>query len=237
VGSRLGTHIYWTVALSAAITLLAVSPLLLPGGTRTNALPPPLAGLEKVGEVVASALAPPASAETGDEQAPGTTTPPPPAAAATTPGMTIPATPATPEFGVLSGLAGGSTSPTAETDSRSTKRAQPRSRLAGDRRPQARPERETTKAEARAQAKQSRAEAKAARKDVHSAAKVERNEARQATKAASKPARSKPARSKPARSAPAAGKKPKAHGPRVGSPAAHGKKHGHSQGKGGKKRS
>jgi hypothetical protein len=59
VGSRLGTHMFWTLALSAAITLLALSPAILPEGTRIEHLPAPLSGIEKVGRIVASEVAAP----------------------------------------------------------------------------------------------------------------------------------------------------------------------------------
>jgi hypothetical protein len=58
VGSRLGKHAVWTVALSAVITLLALAPAILPGDRPLASLPPPLSGVAKVGDVVASALAP-----------------------------------------------------------------------------------------------------------------------------------------------------------------------------------
>ena len=59
MGSRLGTHMFWTLALSAAITLLALSPAILPEGTRIEHLPAPLSGIEKVGRIVASEVAAP----------------------------------------------------------------------------------------------------------------------------------------------------------------------------------
>jgi hypothetical protein len=60
VGSRFGTHAIWTLSLSAAISLLALSPIVLPGGAPLDRLPGPLAGVERVGRVVVGALAPPA---------------------------------------------------------------------------------------------------------------------------------------------------------------------------------
>jgi hypothetical protein len=60
VGSRFGTHAIWTLSLSAAISLLALSPIVLPGGAPLDRLPGPLAGVERVGRVVVAALAPPA---------------------------------------------------------------------------------------------------------------------------------------------------------------------------------
>ena len=59
MGSRLGTHTFWTLALSAAITLLALSPVILPEGSRLQQLPAPLAGIEKVGRIVTSEVAAP----------------------------------------------------------------------------------------------------------------------------------------------------------------------------------
>ncbi|MGH3048048.1 MAG: hypothetical protein ACRDNC_13775, partial [Gaiellaceae bacterium] len=59
MGSRFGAHTFWTLALSAAITLLALSPLILPEGTRLEPLPAPLSGIEKVGRIVTSEVAAP----------------------------------------------------------------------------------------------------------------------------------------------------------------------------------
>jgi hypothetical protein len=50
---------FWTLALSAAFTLLALSPLVLPGGAPLEHLPPPLAGMEKIGRIVTSEIAAP----------------------------------------------------------------------------------------------------------------------------------------------------------------------------------
>jgi hypothetical protein len=58
VGSRLGTHAIWTLTLSVAIILLALSPVVLQTGTSLEPLPGPLAGVERIGRVVASALRP-----------------------------------------------------------------------------------------------------------------------------------------------------------------------------------
>src|SRR4029453_5641104 len=56
VGSRLGTHALWTVALSAVITLLALAPMILPGDRPLDSLPAPLRGTAQAGEIVADAL-------------------------------------------------------------------------------------------------------------------------------------------------------------------------------------
>ena len=58
VGSRLGTHALWTIALSVVITLLALAPLVLPGNRPLDSLPAPLRGTAQAGEIVAEALAP-----------------------------------------------------------------------------------------------------------------------------------------------------------------------------------
>ena len=59
VGSRLGTHALWTVALSAVITLLALAPMILPGDRPLDSFRHPLRGTGEIGEVVANPLAPP----------------------------------------------------------------------------------------------------------------------------------------------------------------------------------
>ena len=53
VGSRLGTHALWTIALSVVITLLALAPLVLPGDRPLDSLPAPLRGTAQAGEIVA----------------------------------------------------------------------------------------------------------------------------------------------------------------------------------------
>jgi outer membrane biosynthesis protein TonB len=75
VGSRLGTHAIWTLTLSAAISLLALSPIVLPSGTPLEPLPGPLAGVERIGRVVASALLP--HPETSEQPQAQATTPAP----------------------------------------------------------------------------------------------------------------------------------------------------------------
>jgi hypothetical protein len=66
VGSRLGTHTFWTVALSATICLLALSPVVLRYETPLERLPGPLAGVVQVGRVVASSLSSPERDEPAD---------------------------------------------------------------------------------------------------------------------------------------------------------------------------
>lgn len=59
MGSRIGTHTLWTVALSVAITLLALSPTVFPHGTSLLPLPGPIAGAVQIGRVVASSVGAP----------------------------------------------------------------------------------------------------------------------------------------------------------------------------------
>jgi hypothetical protein len=66
VGSRLGTHSFWTVALSATICLLALSPVVLRYETPIERLPGPLAGVVQVGRVVTSSLSSPERDEPAD---------------------------------------------------------------------------------------------------------------------------------------------------------------------------
>jgi hypothetical protein len=66
VGSRLGTHTFWTVALSATICLLALSPVVLRYETPIERLPGPLAGVVQVGRVVTSSLSSPERDEPAD---------------------------------------------------------------------------------------------------------------------------------------------------------------------------
>ena len=68
MGSRLGTHALWTIALSVVITLLALAPMVLPGDRPLDALPAPLRGSAQAGEVIADALAP--SSEDTNEATP-----------------------------------------------------------------------------------------------------------------------------------------------------------------------
>ena len=66
MGSRLGTHTFWTVALSATICLLALSPVVLRYETPIERLPGPLAGVVQVGRVVTSSLSSPERDEPAD---------------------------------------------------------------------------------------------------------------------------------------------------------------------------
>jgi hypothetical protein len=58
VGSRLGTHALWTVALGVLIALIALTPVVLPGDRPLDSLPLPLRGTAQAGEVVAEAPEP-----------------------------------------------------------------------------------------------------------------------------------------------------------------------------------
>jgi hypothetical protein len=156
VGSRLGTHAIWTLTLSAAISLLALSPIVLPSGTPLEPLPGPLAGVERIGRVVASALLP--HRENG-EQPQGQATTPAPAGAVE---ASAPQTASEGGSGVLAERTGGE-----RARPRQPGRDQPT-------RPEQRPpsvaprpggERTLDKAEAKAERHAEKAESKAERKD------------------------------------------------------------------------
>jgi hypothetical protein len=105
VGSRLGTHTFWTLALSAAITLLALSPVVLPEMTPFDRLPPPLAGVERVGRIVTSEVVGPVIRSVAGEEEPEAGT-----EALTTAGDSVePVPPATPADGVLAARSEGFT--------------------------------------------------------------------------------------------------------------------------------
>jgi hypothetical protein len=164
VGSRLGTHAIWTLTLSAAISLLALSPIVLPSGSPLERLPGPLAGIERVGKVVVGALARP----TNERE---------PAAPAVEPERLSPPLQEA-GTGVLAELAGG------------TRAQQPRERPARPHRPDgpsSPPRHETprllTRAELKAErragkvaAKAERTEVKSEQKEQNAEEKAERND-------------------------------------------------------------
>jgi hypothetical protein len=170
VGSRLGTHIYWTLASSAAIILLALSPLVLPGAQRAEHLPPPLVGVEKIGEVIASALAPQREKPAPAERRPAG-------------GSAVAPAPVSPEsgsvVGVLAGRAGDTASGPAVEEPGS------RGNDPTPRRPRsnAGPERPKPGRSAKAERKQARAQAKAERKQARAQARAEQKRERKDAKA------------------------------------------------------
>jgi hypothetical protein len=150
VGSRLGTHAIWTLTLSVAITLLALSPIVLPSGTQLGRLPSPLAGVEQIGRVVVSALKPPA--EKRESAKPPQAAPPVSAASA-------------PETASESGFAGlpepapnDRAEPQPERPDRPARPKKPAPAVS----PRDRP---PTKSEAKAEHRAERAQAKAERKE------------------------------------------------------------------------
>lgn len=168
MGSRLGTHAIWTLTLSAAISLLALSPIVLPSGTPLQRLPGPLAGIERVGRVVAAALAPPAQKH--EPATSETTAPAPPQAS--------PASTAETSAGVLAERTSGTPAKprahrggTGETPPPGASRARPATPRA------------LTKAEAKALRWAEKAEARAVRQEEKAAAKEERREDKAEAKA------------------------------------------------------
>jgi hypothetical protein len=146
-----------------AITLLALSPIVLPSGTPLGRLPSPLVGAEQIGRVVASALRPPA--EKRESATPPRTTAPPVSE------VSAPETASESGTGLLPAPAARERGePRRERSERPSRPKEPA--------PAVSPRSQPTKSEVKAERRAERAEVQAERRAERAEAKAEQNEER-----------------------------------------------------------